>query len=58
MAEGIIPDCKISKQNGFTEEEVCQLELYMKMNLGMLKKTAAAVDPLRAIMRSGGDKAD
>ena len=50
-AEGIIPDCRITKQNGFSEEEIGQLELYMKMNLGELKKQAASVSPLRAMLK-------
>ena len=28
-AEGIIPDCKIEKQQGFTNEEVKQMEDYL-----------------------------
>ncbi len=52
-AEGIIPDCKITKQNGFSEEEIGQLELYMKMNLAELKKQAASVSPLRAMLKDG-----
>lgn len=50
-AEGVIPDCKITKSNGFTDEEVGQLELYLKMNLGELKKQAAGVNPIRAMMK-------
>ena len=50
-AEGIIPDCRITEQSGFTEEETGQLELYMKMNLAQLKKQAAAISPLRAMMK-------
>ena len=50
-AEGVIPDCKILSQTGFTEEEAGQLELYMKMNLTELKKQAAAISPLRAMMK-------
>jgi len=50
-AEGIIPDCKINKNNGFTDDEVNQLELYMRENLEMLKRNAATNNPLRAMMR-------
>lgn len=52
-AEGTIPDCKITEYRGFTEEEAKQLELYMKMNLGELKRRAAFVDPVRAMMKDG-----
>lgn len=51
-AEGIIPDCKILDYRGFSEEEAKQLELYMKMNLSELKKRAAMVDPVRAMMKN------
>lgn len=50
-AEGVIPECKIIKHEGFTEDEVGQLELYLRMNLGELKKKAASVNPVRAMMR-------
>ncbi len=49
-AEGVIPDCRIEKSEGFSDEERGQLELFMKMNLSQLKKSAAKVDPLRAMM--------
>ena len=50
-AEGIIPDCKIISQSGFTEDEVAGLALYMQMNLDALKKQAASISPLRAMMK-------
>lgn len=50
-AEGVIPDCKIIKNSGFTDEEVGQLELFLKMNLGDLKKRAASVSPVKAMLR-------
>ena len=49
-AEGKIPDCKITKNNGFDEGEVAQLELYMKGNLMMLKKMASSVNVFDAFM--------
>lgn len=49
-AEGEIPDCKITKNNGFDEGEVAQLELYMKGNLMMLKKMASSVNVMDAFM--------
>ena len=49
-AEGTIPDCRITGNTGFTDEEAAQLELFMKMNLGKLKKKAASIDPVRAMM--------
>ena len=51
FAEGVIPDCKITKQRGFTDDEVRQLEDYLKANLTSLKKEAAKINPLTAIMK-------
>ncbi|MBR4725149.1 MAG: hypothetical protein K6G45_07165 [Lachnospiraceae bacterium] len=51
LAEGIIPDCKIQNQSGFDENEIGQLELFMKMNLDKLKRKAAGIDPVRAMMK-------
>ncbi len=49
-AEGYIPDCVFTKVQGFSEEEAEQLADYLKANLTELKKRAAAVNPLNAIM--------
>lgn len=49
-AEGEIPLCNIIRNDGFSEEEVLQLEIYMKANLTMLKKTAAGIHLLDAFM--------
>ena len=51
-AEGIIPDCRILSQSGFDESEIGQLELFMKMNLANLKRKAALINPVRAMMDS------
>jgi len=51
-AEGEIPGCMINKSEGFTEEEKSQLEDYMRANLTMLKKMAANIDVLAAMMKS------
>lgn len=32
IAEGSIPDCKIIKNSGFSEDEVAVLEKYLQMN--------------------------
>lgn len=50
-AEGTIPDCKITAYNGFTDDEVEQLEAYMQGNLEMLKRQAANVNPITAMMK-------
>ena len=49
-AEGEIPDCKITKNEGFEDAEVAQLELYMKAELANLKKLAASVNVADAFM--------
>lgn len=42
-AEGIIPDCKIEKQKGFSKEEIKQLELYLKFNKDDILQKARAI---------------
>ena len=42
-AEGKIPECKIISNQGFTEEEIIQLEDYMRRELRTLKKMAAGI---------------
>ena len=50
-AEGKIPACSILTNRGFSEQEVLQLEDYMREHLTELKKTAAAINPLGAFMK-------
>ncbi|MBR1524832.1 MAG: hypothetical protein IJ641_10315 [Lachnospiraceae bacterium] len=49
-AEGIIPDCTITKNKGFTDDEISQLEAYMKKDLASLKKMAAGINVVKALM--------
>ncbi len=42
-AEGEIPECVITVNEGFTDDEVSQLQDYMQRELPMLKKTAAGI---------------
>lgn len=51
FAEGKIPSCKIEKYEGFSEDEVKMLELYLKNNLAMLKKTAAGLNVFDAFRK-------
>jgi len=53
-AEGVIPQCDITKNSGFTDEEVAKLEDYMKAELQTLKKMAANINVMKAFM--GDDK--
>ena len=50
-AEGEIPACKITKNNGFSDEEVVGLELYMKSDLDRLKKMAAGINIFDAFLK-------
>lgn len=50
-AEAMIPDCKVIKNNGFTEDEVSQLEDYLRENLTMIKREAAGINPIKAMMK-------
>lgn len=49
-AEGVIPRCDIIKSQGYTESECEALENYMKRELKELKKMAAGINVLDAIM--------
>lgn len=51
MAEGRIPDCKITKNKGFSQQQVEQLELYMQRELAQLKKMAAGINVFDAFMK-------
>lgn len=51
FAEGVIPECKITNSKGFDTEEINRLEEYMRENLGMLKRHAAGINPITAMMR-------
>ncbi|RRF94543.1 MAG: hypothetical protein DUD27_09330 [Lachnospiraceae bacterium] len=50
-AEGRIPECKITKNDGFTDEEVAGLHFYMKANLKELKKIAAKNNVFEALKK-------
>ena len=50
FAEGYIPDCIFTKVQGFTDDEVSVLTDYLRANLTELKKRAARINPLTAIM--------
>lgn len=50
-AEAVIPECRVISNNGFSEEEVAQLEDYVRRNLTDLKKRAAGINPVTALMK-------
>ena len=51
-AEGQIPKCEITKNDGFADIEVKQLEAYMRANLKDLQKEAMQVNVFKAFMNS------
>ncbi|MCR4729132.1 MAG: hypothetical protein K5796_10885 [Lachnospiraceae bacterium] len=51
-AEGYVPDCKITSQKGFSEEEIEKLEAYLFENLADIKRKAADINPIKAMMKS------
>lgn len=46
-AEGIVPDGKIEKADGFTKEEIRKLEAYLLGEKAMIMEQAKGVNPLR-----------
>lgn len=46
-AEGIVPDAKIEKSEGFTKEEVGRLEAYLLEQKVMILEQAKGINPLR-----------
>ena len=51
FAEGKVPDCKITKQEGFTDAEVILLEQYMKNEQATIFDAARKVNVMRAFLK-------
>ena len=49
-AEGYVPDCIITQNKGFEEDEVKMLELYLKQNQDMIREHAKLINPIKALM--------
>ena len=49
IAEGSIPDCKITKNSGFTEDEIVVLEKYLQMNQMEIINKAKEISGFRTI---------
>lgn len=48
VAEGILPLCKIEKQNGYTKEEIESLEKYLSLNHeAIMEKAKVISNPLK-----------
>ncbi len=50
MAEGSIPQCKITKNQGFTEQEVYSLEDYLFRNKDDIYRRAKKINPMTAFL--------
>lgn len=50
-AEGYVPDCVITKNEGFEEDEIKMLELYLKQNQDMIREHAKMINPIKALMK-------
>lgn len=50
-AEGYVPSCKIERNNGFTEDEVKQMESYLEENKILIWEEAKKINPLRAMWK-------
>lgn len=51
FADGKIPDCKIMLNKGFSQDEVKQLEEYMRSELATLKRMAAGIHVMDAFLK-------
>lgn len=50
LLEAVIPECRVLENKGFNEDEVSQMIDYMKANLTSLKKQAAKINPITAMI--------
>lgn len=50
-AEGVVPDGRIEKSEGFTEEEVEKLETYLAGEEKMILEQAKGVNPIRNLFK-------
>lgn len=50
-AEGSVPECVITENQGFDKEEVEMLELYMKQQQDQIREMAKNINPIKALMK-------
>ena len=55
IAEGKIPDCVITYHSGFHDDEVHQLEEYMKRELPQLKRMAAGINVMNNFLHGDSE---
>ena len=46
-----MPDCIITQSEGFEEDEIKMLELYMKQNQDQIREIAKVINPIKALMK-------
>ena len=46
-----MPSCKIERNNGFTADEVAQMEAYLNENKQLIWEEAKKVNPIRAMWK-------
>lgn len=51
-AEGQVPKCKITNNNGFTDAQIAMLEDYMREHISEIKAEAAGMNPIKAMMKN------
>lgn len=51
FADGLLPDCVIEKQKGFSEEEVEQLEVYLMENADDILNKAKEMSKITNILK-------
>ena len=51
FAEGYVPECKVTSQKGFSDEEIADLETYLDANKEKILNEAKLVNPLKAILK-------
>ncbi|MCR5357012.1 MAG: hypothetical protein K6E63_06380 [Lachnospiraceae bacterium] len=49
-AEGSIPDCKITSSKGFTDDELREIEDYLKENKDHIIEEARKVNPMKSFL--------
>lgn len=49
IAEARLPECKVTKNRGFTEEEVAGLEAYLERENDAIFDKAKSINPIRSL---------
>lgn len=49
-AEGTLPDCVVTSNKGFSEDEIFYIEKYMRENKEFIINQAKSVNPMRSFL--------